>query len=108
MPETITGLKLSTTYTYRAYATTESETTYGDECTFTTLDYPDGISEVNADLTEVARYTMDGKRISAPQHGMNVVVYSDVTNVSKNLLDAGRIIRAIEREVGDTMVTPWC
>ncbi len=79
MSETITGLKLSTTYTYRAYASTESETTYGDERTFTTLDYLDGISDVNADLAEVARYTMDGKRISAPQHGMNVVVYSDGT-----------------------------
>ncbi len=33
-------------------------------------------------------------------------LYQDVTNVSKNLLDAGRIINAIEREVGDTTVTP--
>ncbi len=79
MSETITGLTLSTTYTYRAYATTESGTTYGEELSFTTLDYADGVSNVNADLEEDARYTTDGKKVSQPQRGINLIRYSDGT-----------------------------
>lgn len=37
-----------------------------------------GISSANAaDIREVARYTLDGKRIEKPQHGVNIVRYSD-------------------------------
>ncbi len=79
MSETIAGLKPSTTYTYRAYATTESGTTYGEELSFTTLDYADGVSDVNEDLEEEARYTTDGKKVSQPVRGINIVRYSDGT-----------------------------
>ncbi len=77
MSETITGLTLSTTYTYRAYARTASGTTYGVDVSFTTLDYADGVSDVNADLEEEARYTTDGKKVSHPQRGINIIRYSD-------------------------------
>ncbi len=79
MSETIAGLKPSTTYTYRAYATTESGTTYGEELSFTTLDYANGVSDVNEDLEEEARYTTDGKKVSQPVRGINIVRYSDGT-----------------------------
>ncbi len=77
MSETITGLKLSTTYSYHAYARTASRTTYGEELSFTTLDYADGVSDVNADLEEEALYTLDGKKVSQPVRGMNLIRYSD-------------------------------
>lgn len=39
----------------------------------------DGINSTNssADVHEVARYTTDGKRITMPQHGVNIVKFSD-------------------------------
>lgn len=41
---------------------------------------PNAITEViNGDATEVARYTVDGCRISSPQPGINIVVMSDDT-----------------------------
>ena len=41
---------------------------------------PDAITEViNGDASEVARYTVDGCRISSPQPGINIVVMSDGT-----------------------------
>ncbi len=79
MSETVTGLKLSTTYTYRAYAKTESGTTYGENVSFTTLENTDGVSDVNAGLEEEARYTTDGKKVSQPQRGVNIIRYSDGT-----------------------------
>lgn len=39
-----------------------------------------GISSVNeTDATEAVRYTLDGRQISAPQHGLNIVKMSDGT-----------------------------
>ncbi len=80
MSVTVANLKSSTTYTYRAYATTASGTTYGENVSFTTLEDTDGVSGVNAGLEEeAARYTTDGKKISKPQRGINIVRYSDGT-----------------------------
>ena len=50
-----------------------------------TLD-PTGIEEVNnnaAEVKEVARYTVDGRRINAPQRGVNIVKYSDGRSVKE-------------------------
>lgn len=43
------------------------------------VDEPTGISNVEnaSDIYEVARYTVDGKRIAAPQKGINIVRMSD-------------------------------
>ncbi len=79
MSVTVTNLKSNTIYTYRAYAITASGTTYGENVSFTTLENTDGVSYVNADLEEEARYTTDGKKVSQPQRGVNIVRYSDGT-----------------------------
>ncbi|GAB6975851.1 hypothetical protein [Prevotella falsenii] len=41
----------------------------------------EGISENKGELKEVARYTIDGRRISAPQRGLNIVKMSDGSTV---------------------------
>ena len=43
------------------------------------VDEPTGINNVEnaSDIYEVARYTVDGKRIAAPQKGVNIVRMSD-------------------------------
>ncbi len=82
MTVTLEDLEPGTTYSYRAYATTAVGTTYGETMTFTT-DMPTGVeatpAEATAEVREVARYTLDGKRISRPQRGLNIVRYSDGT-----------------------------
>ena len=41
---------------------------------------PTGISTVNStDANESARYTLDGRQITAPQHGLNIIKMSDGT-----------------------------
>ena len=49
--------------------------------------YATGISKVETetgeDVTEVARYTVDGRRVSAPFKGINIVKYSDGTTVKQ-------------------------
>ncbi|GAB6975850.1 hypothetical protein [Prevotella falsenii] len=41
----------------------------------------EGISENKGEPKEVARYTIDGRKISAPQHGLNIVKMSDGSTV---------------------------
>ena len=41
----------------------------------------EGISENKSELKEVARYTIDGRRISTPQRGLNIVKMSDGSTV---------------------------
>lgn len=41
----------------------------------------EGISESKSELKEVARYTIDGRRISTPQRGLNIVKMSDGSTV---------------------------
>ncbi len=52
---TIDELMYSTTYTYRVYATTENDTTYGDEFTFTTELYAPEVATLAAtDVTDTS------------------------------------------------------
>ena len=41
----------------------------------------EGISEYKGELKEVARYTIDGLRISAPQRGLNILKLSDGSTI---------------------------
>ncbi len=87
MKADLTDLPYATTYTYRAYAkTTTGNTIYGDNLTFTTEGTNvDKIEEVASDTTQVGSttvegyYTVDGRRISSPQRGVNIVRYEDGT-----------------------------
>ena len=46
----------------------------------TTKAVPGGITTVNNEkAVEVARYSIDGTQLSAPQHGLNIVKMSDGT-----------------------------
>ena len=36
-------------------------------------------TQTSADIREIARFTIDGKRINQPQRGINIVKYSDGT-----------------------------
>ncbi len=80
MTATLDNLEPGTTYTFRAYVKTASATTYGEEMTFTT-DFPTGIGQVETtgEAVEVARFTVDGRRINAPQKGINLIRMSDGT-----------------------------
>lgn len=86
MTATFTGLEYSSTYSYLAFVTTsEGETFYGEEQTFTTEDDPTGIEEIPAEpaeqkpVTIVAQYNMSGMPISSPQKGINILRMSDGT-----------------------------
>ncbi len=77
---TLTGLSSQTTYTYRAFATTERlGTTYGDDFTFTT-DVATGINGISLDSENVVGiYSVGGQKIEAPQKGVNIIRYTDGT-----------------------------
>ncbi len=82
MTVSITGLDESTTYVYRAYAITEGvEIAYGNEESFTTLaDTSSGISAISLDSDDIeAIYSVDGRQLSAPQRGINIVRLKDGT-----------------------------
>ncbi len=82
MTATFEDLEPSTIYSYRAYVTTAVGTTYGETMTFTT-DVPTGIEATtlseDTEVYEIARYTMDGKKVSQPVRGINIIRYSDGT-----------------------------
>lgn len=49
-------------------------------CNVVSLTDPSGVTDMagkTTDNTEVARYTIDGQRINAPQHGINIVKMAD-------------------------------
>lgn len=49
-------------------------------CNAVSLTDPSGVTDVTGkitDNTEVARYTIDGQRINAPRHGINIVKMAD-------------------------------
>ena len=82
MSATLEDLDYDTEYCYMAFVTTsEGETFYGEPQTFKTSFDPDGIENVMAseEVTEVARYDIQGRMISKPQKGINIVRYSDGT-----------------------------
>ena len=86
MNKTLTGLDYGTTYHYVAFVTTaENETFYGEEQTFTTGAAPTGIEGVKDSSSDskpaivVACYDINGKRLSEPQKGINILRMSDGT-----------------------------
>lgn len=84
MTATLKNLDYESTYSYVAFVTTsEGETFYGDVRSFTTGADLTGIENVEVSTqeqaTEVARYNMNGYRITSPQRGINIVRMSDGT-----------------------------
>ena len=82
MSATLEDLDYDTEYCYMAFVTTsEGETFYGEPQTFKTSFDPDGIENVMAseEVTEVARYDIQGRMISKPQKGINIIRFSDGT-----------------------------
>ena len=86
MNASLKNLDYSSTYHYVAFVTTaENETFYGEEQMFTTEAAPAGIEEVKEGagsskaVTVVAYYDLNGKRLSQPQKGLNILRMSDGT-----------------------------
>ncbi|MBQ6760254.1 MAG: leucine-rich repeat domain-containing protein [Prevotella sp.] len=86
MNATLENLDYGSTYQCVAFATTsENETFYGEVQTFTTEAGPTGIEGVKEDarsskpVTVVACYDINGKQLSAPQKGLNIIKMSDGT-----------------------------
>ncbi|MBR1687205.1 MAG: leucine-rich repeat domain-containing protein [Prevotella sp.] len=84
MEASLTGLDHSSEYCYVAFVkTSEGETFYGEQRTFTTGEDTTGIDGVRNDndneVHEVARYNMQGVRITSPERGLNIVRMSDGT-----------------------------
>ena len=82
MSATLEDLDYDTEYCYMAFVTTsEGETFYGEPQTFKTSFDPDGIEEIveSEEVTEVARYDIQGRMISKPQKGINIIRFSDGT-----------------------------
>ena len=87
MNASLTGLDYDSEYTIVAFVTTsENETFYGEERTFTTEANPTGIEAVEADesasaeVTVVAVYDANARRIAKPQRGLNILRMSDGTS----------------------------
>ena len=83
MRVTLMDLDYETEYCYVAFVTTsENKTFYGEEKTFKTesasQDVIDGIETIS-NITEVARYDLNGRKISSPQKGINIIRMSDGT-----------------------------
>lgn len=79
MSVVISDLTPSTQYTYRAFVTTSSGTTYGEEMTFTT-DVPSAIETLPADekpVTIIGYYDLNGTVSATPRRGINIIRYSD-------------------------------
>ena len=88
MIATLEDLEYEQAYSYVAFVTTsEGETFYGEVQTFSTSVDPDGINDVKAseEVTEVARYDLNGRKLAAPQRGINIIRYSDGS--SKKVLE---------------------
>ena len=82
MSVTIANLEYNSTYRYRAYVKTSSGTFYGSEKEFKIGVDPSGIEYVEIDdveVVEVARYDINGRLLSKPAHGINIIKMSDGT-----------------------------
>ncbi len=84
MTATLEDLDYETTYNYVAFVTTsEGETFYGEEQSFSTSVDPDGIKEIKNDELRMkddsSWYSLDGKKLAKPQKGINIIRYSDGT-----------------------------
>ena len=87
MEAQLTGLDYETTYCYVAFVkTSEGETFYGETQTFTTDVDVTSIESIAVDssttepATVVARYNLNGQRITTPQRGVNILRMSDGTS----------------------------
>lgn len=74
----------NTEYYYVAFVKTSgNETSYGEEQTFTTKIDPDGIEEVHSSESSVHGedewYNLNGRKLAAPQKGINIIRMSDGT-----------------------------
>ena len=82
MEAELTGLSYQTTYHYVAFVTTsEGETFYGEEMSFTTGEDPTGVEEMAMDKGQLAIptgiYDLNGRRLARMQRGLNIVRYAD-------------------------------
>ena len=69
-------------YCYVAFVKTEeNETFFGEVQTFSTNVDPDGIKDIEHSPLNIeeAWYSLDGKKLSKPQKGINILRYSDGT-----------------------------
>ncbi len=84
MSAKLENLDYETTYCYVAFVTTsEGETFYGEPQTFRTGEMDeDGIKDIEHSPLNIeeAWYSLDGKKLSKPQKGINIIRYSDGTN----------------------------
>ncbi len=82
MTAELINLAPGTTYCCRAFVTTISGTTYGEEQTFTTQGNATGVNTVVAEKAEpviVGYYDLCGRKLNGSQRGVNIVRYSDGT-----------------------------
>ena len=84
METRLTGLDYETTYYYVAFVkTSEGETYYGEEQSFTTGEDLTGINELPMDNGQTAMpegsYDLNGRRLARMQKGINIIRMSDGT-----------------------------
>ena len=80
MTAQLNGLDYESEYCYVAFVTTsENETFYGEQQTFRTGLDTSGVEDVRViqEPEVVARYDLRGRRIDAPQPGINILLMSD-------------------------------
>ena len=79
MDVTIENMQPATLYCYCSYVRTSKGTTYGEEMTFRTAEDMTGINSVSlADESHiVGYYNLQGRKITAPEHGVVIIRYSD-------------------------------
>ena len=83
MTATLDNLEYDTEYCCVAFMTTsEGETFYGEQQFFKTNIDPDGIGDIKAEeeVTEIARYDLNGRKLAGPQKGINIIRYSNGTS----------------------------
>ena len=83
MTATLENLEYETEYCCVAFvSTSEGETFYGEIQSFKTKIDPDGLEDMIAseELVEVDRYDLQGRKLTAPQNGINIIRYSDGTS----------------------------
>ena len=86
MTATLDDLEYDTEYCCVAFiTTTEGETFYGEPQIFKTYADPDGIKEIEGLTPALSKgegdwYDISGRKLSAPQKGLNIIRYSDGTS----------------------------
>ena len=89
MVATLENLDFDTEYSYVAFVTTtDKKTYYGEEQTFKTgtasQDVIDGINDIEHETLNIELsgtwYDLNGRKLSSPQKGINIIRYSDGTS----------------------------